>query len=228
MANENVGVYEPGRDITGKATAAVTGKRFLKISGDRNTTSGNISVAHADAGGRVCGVSKYDAASGEIVGVARGNSRVTFVTAEGAIAAFQQVVAGTDGKAKAFVVAINEVQVITISGSPSTGTWTASFDGSDPTAGLAIAATAAAVQTALQGLPTIGAGNATVAGSDGGPFTVTFTGDLAGKNVPLLVLAETFDQGAIGVAASTEGTGVPAGYALTAAVDAADAEISLY
>jgi hypothetical protein len=98
MANENVGVYEPGRDITGRASAAVTGKRFLKISGNRS--SGNIAVAPADAAGRVCGVAKYDAASGEIVGVARGNSRVTHVTADGAIAAFAEVEVGTTGKAK--------------------------------------------------------------------------------------------------------------------------------
>lgn len=98
MANENGGVYEPGRDITGRATAAVTGKRFLKISGNRS--NGNIAVAHADAAGRVCGVSKYDAASGAIVGVARGNSRVTHVTADGAIAAFAEVEVGATGKAK--------------------------------------------------------------------------------------------------------------------------------
>lgn len=97
MANENIGVYEPGRDITGRASASVTGKRFLKISGNRN--GGNIAVAHADSGGRTCGVSKYDAANGEIVGVARGNSRVTHVTAEGAIAAFAEVQVGTAGKA---------------------------------------------------------------------------------------------------------------------------------
>lgn len=97
MANENVGVYEPGRDISGRASAAVTGKRFLKISGNRN--GGNIAVAHADAGGRVCGVSKYDAASGEIVGVARGNSRVTHVTAGGALAAFDEVQVGANGTA---------------------------------------------------------------------------------------------------------------------------------
>lgn len=102
MANENVGVYEPGRDITGRATAAVTGKRFLKISANRSTVSGNISVAHADAAGRACGVSKYDAASGDIVGVVRGNSRVTNVTADGALAAFDQVEVGTAGKAKKF------------------------------------------------------------------------------------------------------------------------------
>lgn len=97
MANENNGVYEPGRDISGRASAAVTGKRFLKISGNRS--GGNIAVAHADTASRVCGVSKYDAASGEIVGVARGNSRVTHVTAEGAIAAFAEVQVGTAGKA---------------------------------------------------------------------------------------------------------------------------------
>ncbi|SIK83288.1 DUF2190 family protein [Mycobacteroides abscessus] len=101
MTNENVGVYEPGRDITGRATAAVTGKRFLKISGNR-TATGNIAVAPADAASRVCGVSKYDAASGDIVGVARGNSRVTYVTADGALAAFDEVEVGAAGKAKKF------------------------------------------------------------------------------------------------------------------------------
>lgn len=97
MANENVGVYEPGRDISGRASATVVGKRFLKISGNRS--NGNIAVAHADAAGRVCGVSKYDAASGDVVGVARGNSRVTFVTAAANIAAFAEVEVGTAGQA---------------------------------------------------------------------------------------------------------------------------------
>lgn len=99
MANELIGVYEPGQDITGRASANVTGKRFLKISGNRGA-AGNIAVAHADAAGRACGVAKYDAPSGEIVGVARGNSRVVEVTAEGAIAAFAEVEVGTAGRAK--------------------------------------------------------------------------------------------------------------------------------
>lgn len=97
MANENYGVYEPGADITGHASAAVTGKRFLKISGNR--TDGNIAVAHADAAGRVAGVSKYDAASGQKVGVMRGNSRVVHVLASGAIAAFAEVEVGANGVA---------------------------------------------------------------------------------------------------------------------------------
>jgi hypothetical protein len=116
MANENTGVYEPGRDITGRASAAVTGKRFLKISGNR--ASGNIAVAHADAAGRVCGVSKYDAASGDVVGVARGNSRVTFVTAGANIAAFAEVEVGSNGQAitKASGVAVGYAVTAATSG----------------------------------------------------------------------------------------------------------------
>lgn len=97
MTNDNIGVYEPGRDLTGHATAAITGKRFVKISGNR--VDGNVAVAHADAAGRVAGVSKWDAASGEKVGIARGNSRVTFVTTGGTIAAFAEVEVGANGLA---------------------------------------------------------------------------------------------------------------------------------
>lgn len=101
MANENIGVYEPGQDITGHCSAAVTGKRFLAITGNRQTADGsnNITVAHATAAGRICGVSNADAASGKKVGIARGNSRVTFVTATAALTAFQEVEVGANGQA---------------------------------------------------------------------------------------------------------------------------------
>lgn len=95
MANDNVGVYEPGQHITCHATANVIGKRFVKISGNR--TDGNIAVAHADAAGRVFGVTKYDADNGRKVGVMRGNGRVTFVKTAGAIAAFAEVEVGAAG-----------------------------------------------------------------------------------------------------------------------------------
>lgn len=97
MANENIGVYEPGADISGMTTGAVTGKRFLAISGNR--VGGNIAVAHATAAGRICGVSQQDAASGELVGIKRGSGRVTFVTAAGTIAAFAEVEVGSSGQA---------------------------------------------------------------------------------------------------------------------------------
>lgn len=116
MANDNIGVYEPGRNLSGRASAAVTGKRFLKISGNRN--GGNIAVAHADAAGRIAGVAQYDAASGDLVGIARGNSRVTFVTAGGAIAAFDEVEVGAAGVAikKASGVAVGYAVTAVTSG----------------------------------------------------------------------------------------------------------------
>lgn len=93
----NIGIADPGRDVTGRATAAVTSKRFLAITGPRS--GGNVAVAHATAAGRVCGVAKYDAVSGDVVGVSRGNSRVTFVASGGTapIAAFGEVEVGPAG-----------------------------------------------------------------------------------------------------------------------------------
>lgn len=98
MTTPNVGLYEPGR-----ASTAVTGKRFLKITGNRGV-GGNIAVAHADAGARIVGVSKYDAAVGAVIGVQRGNSRVTFVATPptgAALAAFAEVEVGANGTAVA-------------------------------------------------------------------------------------------------------------------------------
>lgn len=118
MKNENYGVYEPGANITGKASAAITGKRFVKISGNRATDTGTLTVAHADAAGRVAGVSKYDAALGALVGIARGNSRVVFVTAAANIAAFAEVEVGVNGQAitKASGVAVGYAVTAATSG----------------------------------------------------------------------------------------------------------------
>ncbi|HEU5026584.1 MAG TPA: phage major capsid protein [Spirillospora sp.] len=73
----------------------------------------------------------------------------------------------------------HKVQVVTINGVPTGGTFTLSVGGAT-TAGIAYNATAATVQSALQALGTgfsFGgsvAQSATVAGSTGGPYTVTF------------------------------------------------------
>ncbi|HTW17074.1 MAG TPA: hypothetical protein VMF51_18230 [Nocardioides sp.] len=116
MANENHGVYEPGADLTVHASAAVIGKRFLKISGNR--TGGLISVAHADAAGRAMGVSTQDAALGKPLGTHRGNSRVTFVTAGGNIAAFAEVEVGANGTAvtKAAGIAVGYAVTAAVNG----------------------------------------------------------------------------------------------------------------
>lgn len=70
-------------------------------------------------------------------------------------------------------------------GSPSAGNFTLTFKG-QTTANIAYNAAASAVQTALIALSTIGAGNVTVSGSAGGPYTVTFTGTLAGDSTDAL------------------------------------------
>lgn len=93
------------------------------------------------------------------------------------------------GVAAGVVPGVNEVQRITVTtaATPS-GTFTLTFNG-QTTAPIAYNATAAAVDTALEALSSIGAGNVTTSGGALGasPVTVTFQGALAGTDVPLLV-----------------------------------------
>lgn len=88
--------YSPGANITAEATAAVAGRRFVKISGNR-TAGGNLAVAPAAAGNRALGVAADDAAVGQLVHVARGG--VVKVIAAGAIAAGVDVQVGAGGAA---------------------------------------------------------------------------------------------------------------------------------
>lgn len=116
MANELIPFKEPGADVTGTTSVAVTGKRCLAITGNMQT-DGTLTVAHAAAGGRICGVAKYDAASGKRVGIARG-PKVVPITAGAAIAAFAEVEVGTNGQVvtKAAGVAIGYVETAATSG----------------------------------------------------------------------------------------------------------------
>lgn len=72
---------------------------------------------------------------------------------------------------------VDDVQTVTISGSPTGGNFTLTFGG-QTTANIAFNAAASAVQSALQALSSIGANNATVTGPAGGPWIVDFTGTL--------------------------------------------------
>jgi RHS repeat-associated protein len=73
------------------------------------------------------------------------------------------------------------VQQVALTGSPTGGTFTLSFNG-QTTSALAYNASAATVQAALQALSSIGSGNVFVAGGAGGPWTVRFGGALAGTS----------------------------------------------
>lgn len=84
-------VYAPGEAITAQATAPVTARRVVKVSGDR-TPNGNLAVAPAGAGAVALGVAANDAATGQLVRVARGG--VVRVIAEAVIAAGAAVEVG--------------------------------------------------------------------------------------------------------------------------------------
>lgn len=96
-ANQMRDIYNPGTDITVIATTAVVGKTFAAISGPRSQNM--LSVTTATAGAPTIGVFKYDAAADNMVGIARGSSRIVTVTADGPITAGSPVEVGADGKA---------------------------------------------------------------------------------------------------------------------------------
>jgi len=73
--------------LTFTAGAAVTAKRFIGYNGQ-----------HASAGARAVGVSRYDAASGEVITV-DGIGAIVPVTAGAAVSAGAEVMATTGGKA---------------------------------------------------------------------------------------------------------------------------------
>lgn len=97
-----------------------------------------------------------------------------------------------------------ETQTVTISGSPTGGSFTLTFNG-QTTSAIAYNATAAAVQSALRQLNNLSAEDVSVTGSAGGPYTVKFdmdanvaqmtaTGSLTGGSSPSVAVA-TSSQG---------------------------------
>jgi hypothetical protein len=115
-AEQLIEFYKPGDDLTAYVSADVIGKRCVKISGNRqagpllntSVSGGNVTVAPADAGGRIFGVAKWDAATGQLVGIARGSKSVVPIKAAGTITAFAEVEVGSAGQvvAKSSGVAI--------------------------------------------------------------------------------------------------------------------------
>ena len=103
--NPAVPFWDEGNTFTGHASAAVTGKRFVTISGPR--VDGNPRVAHAaqTATTKPVGVAAYDAPSGGKVTVYSAPGIVMPVTASGAITAGAPVFSTADGKATATAVA---------------------------------------------------------------------------------------------------------------------------
>jgi predicted RecA/RadA family phage recombinase len=96
--NDCIPYYEPGARLQGTPSVAVIGKRFIRISGDRNA-DGTLTVAPCPANGRALGVAAWDAPIGGKVGILRGDDFILPVTAGAAIAADQEVMSDAQGRA---------------------------------------------------------------------------------------------------------------------------------
>lgn len=109
--------------------------------------------------------------------------------------------------------AVNEVQTITITGTPTGGTFTLVYDGEYTTA-IAYNASAATVQAALEALPSIGTGGVVCGGGalPGTAVTVTFSAKLGGLHHPLLLAINSLTGGTTpAVTPSLTTLGKPAG-----------------
>lgn len=159
----------------------------------QTTAAIDVRASAGSVAGALIGLSNIDnsgvtvTASGNVLTVewinTEGNAPQAQMTASDFTYGYSQsiTISVTTTAATAGSAGVNEQQVITVTGSPTGGTFTLTF-GANTTSALAFNASAATIQTALQGLASIGSGNATVAGSAGGPWTVTFTGTLAAAN----------------------------------------------
>lgn len=113
------------------------------------------------------------------------------------------------------VAGTNEVQTVTVSGSPTGGSYTLSFAG-QTTGAIAYNANAAAIQTALEGLSNVGDGNILVGGT--GPYTATFRSALGQRDVPQMTATSSLTGGTsptVAVTTTTPGVGASAGPLVT-------------
>ncbi|MEW1565830.1 hypothetical protein AB0454_22925 [Streptomyces sp. NPDC093509] len=107
------------------------------------------------------------------------------------------------------VAGTDEVQTVTITGTPTGGTFTLTFN-SQTTSAIPYNAAAAAVQSALEALSNIAPGDVVCAGGalPGTPVTVTFGGTYDGSNVPQMTATPSFTGGtspAVAVTTTTPG-----------------------
>lgn len=111
LTNECLVVYDPGEDITGHCEAAVTGKRFVKVSDPKqsgslglsaNSLGGNVVVSPCTSGARALGVAAYDAAIATKVPVMRGR-KVVVMTAGAAVTAGDSIMSDGTGRVITYV-----------------------------------------------------------------------------------------------------------------------------
>lgn len=99
MANECIPLYDAGDEVTVTASANVTGKTFVSLTGAVNASNGTLATAGpCPAAAKAFGVANKDAASGTRLVALRG-PRVVPVACAGTFAAGDEVEVGANGQA---------------------------------------------------------------------------------------------------------------------------------
>ncbi len=165
----------------------------FKADGGETTTIGNQSISIPQSGGFYEKTIKLTNGTG--AGKAQKWAAVSISLAAAAQTTInlQAVATGVLGVAvnftnvKAMIVENSntdqEVDTVTITGSPTGGTFTITVAGQTTSALAYNAVSTTTVQTAVQALSTVGTGNATVTGSAGGPYTIIFAASLGAMTV---------------------------------------------
>jgi predicted RecA/RadA family phage recombinase len=113
--------YEDGDELTATATAAVTGKTFVRISGDKQA-DGSLSVAPAGAGALAIGVAMYDAAVGQKVTIHTINSGHVMPVTAGAAALAAGARVASDAGAHAVAAGAGAPALgVVLTGAPANG-----------------------------------------------------------------------------------------------------------
>jgi hypothetical protein len=213
-----------------KANVAQIGTVNVSLSGGSPATAITIGTANnGESGFEICVPASGDAckngsegsaggsmsspqgiavnqASGDVYVTDQGNRRVDQYDQNGNfIRAFGKDVVATGFPGNSAEASAAQTLTVTATG----GKYKLKFAGQE-TAELAFNATAAQIQTALQGLSSIGAGNATVTETSAGVFKVTFAGNLANNPEPLITTesgpGEPLSGGTATVANTTTGS----------------------
>ncbi len=170
-----------GLNQVATVTVSGAGAGTFTLSYAGQTTGGlayNANSATVEAA--LEGLSTIGTGNVSVVNPSTGRWNVTF---QGSLAGQPLTALTADGSS---LTPANEIQLVTLPTGLTGGTFTLTF-GANTTATTVYNAAASLVQTRLQAIASIGSGNATVAGSDGGPYTVTFVSGKAATPLALLM-----------------------------------------
>ena len=196
--------YDESDALTLPVVEAVSAGQYVRVGTDGKFTKGNA-TSPTEVGTRGYFALRTAAFIGEAITALR-KGLVNVGTALSGMAVGAKVwLSATDGTFADADPGANEIQTLTITGTPTGGDFTLTYAG-QTTAAIAYNAAASAVQSALELLSTIRAGNVKCGGGalPGAAVTVEFVTDLEHQNVALITGTFTGLTGGTPAGAITE------------------------